>query len=326
MANPSGCVPSQVRYVKVDERHAGQRLDNFLLRVLKGVPKSRVYRLLRRGEIRVNRGRSRPDYRLEVGDVVRLPPVRQPAEAARVTLTARGPEAYAWLEDRVLYEDEHMLILDKPAGIPVHGGSRVPIGLIEALRHARPYAARLELVHRLDRQTSGCLLIAKSRPALTALHRAWQAGEVEKRYLALVKGDWRRRREIAAPLVAARLAGSEDSEGGRRRIRVSEAGRPALSRFEPRRRYGPATLVEITLLTGRMHQARVHAAHAGHPIAGDEQYGDRAFNRELRATSGLKRLFLHAARLEFRHPVSGSRMRIESPLPAELKAVLERLS
>ncbi len=322
MQNPSASPSPQVRYVQVDERHAGQRLDNFLLRVLKGVPKSRVYRLLRRGEIRVNRGRSRPDYRLEVGDVVRLPPVRQPAEAGRAAAAARGPEAYAWLEARVLYEDEHLLALDKPAGIPVHGGTRVAIGLIEALRHARPHTPMLELVHRLDRQTSGCLLIAKSRRALTALHRAWQAGEVEKRYLALVKGVWRQAAEIAAPLASERPARG----AARRRIRVSaEDGRPAVSRFKPLDRYAQATLVEITLLTGRMHQARVHAAHAGHPIAGDDKYGDRAFNRALRAAAGLGRLFLHAARLEFRHPLTGSRMRLESPMPADLKAVLERL-
>lgn len=309
--------PSKVRYLAVDEDHAGQRLDNFLLRILKGVPKSRVYRLLRRGEVRVNRARARPGYRLQAGDVLRLPPVRQPSEVAAAP---RAPHTYAWLEARVLYEDEHLLAVDKPAGLAVHGGTQVAVGLIEALRQLRPHTPMLELVHRLDRDTSGCLLVAKSRQALTRLHRAWQQGEVEKYYLALVKGVWSQVRQIAAPLEKGRPAG-----GGERRSRVAPTGKAAASVFIPRRVFGSATLVEIRLLTGRMHQARVHAAHAGHPIAGDDKYGDRTFNRELRAL-GLKRLFLHAMRLEFRHPVSGSTMRLESPVPPDLQAVLERLS
>lgn len=319
MENPGPEAAPKVRYMEVGEDHAGQRLDNFLLRALKGVPKSRVYRLLRRGEVRVNRARARPDYRLQAGDVVRLPPVRQQTE---VVSALREPDAYAWLEARVLYEDEHLLAVDKPAGLAVHGGTRVSLGLIEALRRLRPHAPMLELVHRLDRETSGCLLVAKNRRSLVALHRAWQEGGVEKHYVALVKGAWRgwEARRIAVPLEKGRPAG-----GGERRTRVAPTGKAAASVFTPRRVFGPATLVEIRLLTGRMHQARVHAAHAGHPIAGDDKYGDRAFNRAMRAM-GLKRLFLHAARLEFRHPVSGSKMRLESPLPPDLQAVLERLS
>lgn len=315
MVKPDRAGAPTVQYVEVDESRAGQRLDNFLIRVLKGVPRSRVYRLLRRGEVRVNRARSRADYRLQVGDVVRLPPVRRAAP-----LTSLQGAAYDWLEARVLYEDEHLIVLDKPAGLAVHGGTRVDVGLIEALRSLRPHAPMLELVHRLDRETSGCLLIAKSRRALTALHRAWQEGGVEKRYIALVKGAWRgAAREVAAPLAKGR-----PTPGGRE-MRVAETGKGAASVFVPKRVRGVATLVEIRLLTGRMHQARVHAAYLGHPIAGDDKYGDRAFNREMRAL-GLRRLFLHARRLEFRHPVSGSRIRIESPLPPELTAVLEHLS
>ncbi len=320
MENPDpAAAPPKVRYLEVGERHVGQRLDNYLFRILKGVPKSRVYRILRRGEVRVNRARVRPDYRLQPGDVVRLPPVRQPAEIAPAP---RESHAYAWLAEHMLYEDEHLLAVDKPSGLAVHGGTQVAIGLIEALRQLRPHAPMLELVHRLDRETSGCLLVAKNRRTLTALHRAWQEGEVEKYYVALVKGAWSRRgaRQITAPLEKGRPAA-----GGRRRMRVAPTGKIATSEFTPRHVFGSTTLVEIRLLTGRMHQARVHAAHAGHPIAGDDQYGDRAFNRALRAL-GLKRLFLHAARLEFRHPVSGSKIRLKSPLPADLQAVLERLS
>jgi 23S rRNA pseudouridine955/2504/2580 synthase len=304
-----------VRYLEVDPARAGQRLDNFLVGVLKGVPKSHVYRLLRRGEVRVNRGRARPDYRLQAGDVVRLPPVRTAVPAER-----RSGQGFEWLGERVLYEDEQLLVLDKPAGLAVHGGSGVSIGLIEALRGLRPQAPLLELAHRLDRDTSGCLLIAKDRAALLALHRMLREGAVHKHYLALVKGRWR-----GGPRrVEATLARRRDA-GGAARVHAGDGeGKEAASRFSPKRACGPGTLVEIELYTGRTHQARAHAAHIGHPIAGDDKYGDWEFNRALRA-AGLKRLFLHAARLELRHPVTAFTLRFESPLPVDLVAVLERL-
>lgn len=303
-----------VRYVEIDAGHAGQRLDNFLLGRLKGVPKSRVYRLLRRGEVRVNGGRAGPDYRLQAGDQVRLPPVRAAAPPLRP-----GAEGLAWLGERVLYEDEDLLALDKPAGLPVHGGSGVALGVIEALRALRPEAPMLELVHRLDRGTSGCLLVARRRSALLRLHAMLREGAVEKRYLALVKGRWRGgARAVSAPLARDRM------RGGERLVGVSESGRAAESRFTPRAVYGPATLMEIRLYTGRTHQARVHAAHNGHPIAGDDKYGEWEFNREL-ARLGLRRPFLHAERLRFAHPVHGAKIEISAPLPPELQDLLETL-
>lgn len=303
-----------VRYVEIGESRAGQRLDNFLIGQLKGVPKSRVYRLLRRGEVRVNRGRAGPDYRLQAGDQVRIPPVRQgePPKPA----DARG---YEWLRERFLYEDDDLLVLDKPAGLPVHGGSGVAVGVIEALRLLRPDDPMLELAHRLDRGTSGCLLIAKRRAALLKLHAMLRDGAIEKRYLALVRGRWRGgARHVSAPLDRDRPG------GGERRVGVAEAGKAAESRFQPQGFFGPATLMDIRLYTGRMHQARVHAAFSGHPIAGDDKYGERDFNRELRQV-GLRRLFLHAARLRFAHPATGAKIEVESSLPNELAAVLERL-
>ena len=315
MEKPVRDTQLSVRHVEIDATRSGQRLDNFLLTTLKGVPKSRIYRLVRKGEVRVNRGRTKPDYRLQTGDIVRLPPVRQapPAEHA-------PPERFAWLADRIIYEDEHLLAVDKPAGLAVHAGSGVAFGLIEGLRALRPEAPMLELAHRLDRDTSGCLLIAKSRPALLGLHQALKTGGIAKRYLALVRGLWRgRQRTITAAL-------ERHERGGERMVEAGEEGKTAASVFHPRTRYteAGATLVEVELLTGRTHQARVHAAHAGHPIAGDDKYGDREFNRELRAV-GLKRLFLHAWRLNFKHPLTNSKMALEAPLAPELSALLERL-
>ncbi|MEK7261664.1 MAG: 23S rRNA pseudouridine(955/2504/2580) synthase RluC [Pseudomonadota bacterium] len=315
MEKPARDTQSSVRHVEIDATRSGQRLDNFLLTTLKGVPKSRIYRLVRKGEVRVNRGRTKPDYRLQTGDIVRLPPVRMAPAAEQVP-----PERFAWLADRIIYEDEHLLAVDKPAGFAVHAGSGVAFGLIEGLRALRPEAPMLELAHRLDRDTSGCLLIAKSRPALLGLHQALKTGGIAKRYLALVRGLWRgRQRTITAAL-------ERHERGGERMVEAGEEGKTAASVFHPRTRYteAGATLVEVELLTGRTHQARVHAAHAGHPIAGDDKYGDREFNRELRAV-GLKRLFLHAWRLNFKHPLTNSKMALEAPLAPELSALLERL-
>lgn len=317
---------SGVRHVQVDPEHSGQRLDNFLISQLKGVPKTHIYRLLRRGEVRINKGRSRADYRIQQGDIVRIPPVRTAQSQARQQAAATDPGQYEWLESRILYEDEAFLAVDKPAGLAVHGGSGVSLGLIEILRRLRPHARFLELVHRLDRETSGCLLVAKKRAVLLRLHAMLREGEIDKHYLALVAGRWSgKARTVSAPLLKSQL------HSGERRVDVTESGKESASRFIPRQRYGEteglapaATLVEIELLTGRTHQARVHAAHVGHPIAGDDKYGDREFNAAMRG-AGLRRLFLHAARLDFAHPVDGRKLTLEAPLPAELAEVLERL-
>ena len=303
--------------IEVSAEYAGQRLDNFLLRELKGVPRSWIYRIVRRGEVRINRGRVRPDYRLRSGDAVRIPPLRQ--AASRTTDHARD------LTVTTLYEDEDLLVLDKPAGLPVHSGSSVSSGLIEQLRAQRPGQKFLELAHRLDRATSGCLVVAKRRGVLTALHADWRANSgrkryIDKRYLALVKGPW----QGGSVTVDAPLS-KNTARGGERLTTVAELGRYAKSILHPQRRFATATLLEIELLTGRTHQARAHAAHIGHPLAGDEKYGDHEFNRGLKDL-GLRRLFLHASRLRFRHPRTAQRLDIQAPLPVELDSLLDRLA
>jgi len=316
MSAPAKSKASAVRYLEIDATRAGQRLDNFLLATLKGVPKSHVYRLLRKGEVRVNKGRVKPEYRLQAGDLIRLPPVRTSPEPAR----EHSGVAPRWLAESILYEDDHLLVLNKPAGLAVHAGSGVQRGMIETLRAVRPGASMLELAHRLDRETSGCLLVAKSRAALTTLHRMLREGEVRKHYLALVKGKWKGgARQITEAL--------ERGPGGVRAHRdgTEHGVKTAASWFRPLKPCGTGTLMEIELLTGRTHQARVHAAHVGHPIAGDDKYGDWEFNRTLRP-AGLKRLFLHAARLELRHPVTGGKLHFEAPLPADLKSVIGHLT
>ena len=284
--------------VEVGEESEAQRIDNFLLRTLKGVPKSHVYRVLRSGEVRVNSGRVKPDYRLQAGDRVRIPPIR----------TAAKPPAARPLPLRVAFEDDFLLVIDKPSGVAVHGGSGVSFGVIESMRAARPQAKFLELAHRLDRDTSGLLLLAKKRSALVELHRMLREGEVRKIYIAVVKGDYRGPAEIKESLHKY-VTGS-----GERRVAVHREGMPARTRVKVLKK-GEFSLLEVELLTGRTHQIRVHLAHAGYPIVGDEKYGDFALNRELK-----QRLLLHAARLSFKHPVSGETLKFESPLPAELKA------
>jgi 23S rRNA pseudouridine955/2504/2580 synthase len=282
-----------VQITQITENHAGQRLDNFLIGHFKGVPKSRLYRALRDGEVRVNKRRAKPDYRLQLNDLVRLPPLRLP-EAAELGKASLWQQRL--IEQNILSETEGLLIINKPAGMAVHGGSGVNFGVIETLRQLRPKAKFLELVHRLDRDTSGCLMIAKKRSTLVQLHELLQTHQVEKVYLALVKGKWQGgMREINAPLLKNQL------QSGERMVRVSEEGKEALSLFEPLQRFKSATLMKVTLKTGRTHQIRVHAAYAGHPLAGDEKYGDKEFNRHMRQL-GLKRLFLHAASLTFSLP------------------------
>lgn len=302
-----------VRKVRVDAETAGQRVDNFLRRHLPGVPKGRLYRLLRRGEVRVNGGRVRADHRLEAGDEVRIPPVRLREEGAA---PAAG-RALAMLE-HVLYEDKRLLVIDKPPGVAVHGGSGISHGVIELLRAARPDLADLSLVHRLDRETSGCLVIAKKRSALRALHEKFREGIVEKNYLALVVGDWQLGEQVIdAPLLVTHR------QGGERHVIVSPEGKPAETRVRLSRTYGRFSLLSCSPRTGRTHQIRVHLQHAGFPIAGDERYGDAEANERVRAL-GLARLFLHAQSISFPDE-HGNELHFTAPLPADLDRFLSKL-
>ncbi|HEX7053732.1 MAG TPA: RluA family pseudouridine synthase [Burkholderiales bacterium] len=300
----------QVTWLQVGEESAAQRIDNYLLRHLKGVPKSHVYRVLRSGEVRVNSGRVGPEYRLQAGDRIRVPPVR-------MSPAARPPARPA--EFPVVYEDAALLVVDKPAGVAVHGGSGVSFGVIESLRASRPQAKRLELAHRLDRDTSGLLVVAKKRSALVELHRMLREGEVEKTYLAVVKGvPARAAFEIRAPLH------KHVSASGERRVSVTQGGMSALTRIRLLKNNRDFSALEVRLLTGRTHQIRVHLAHAGHPVLGDDKYGDFQLNRSL-AKQGIRRLFLHARRLAFDHPLTGERLRLEARAPAEMARFIERL-
>jgi len=303
---------ARVHVLAPDDDRAGQRVDNFLLRELKGVPRSHIYRLVRSGEVRVNSRRVDATYRLQPGDRVRIPPVRMGSGEAR-RASARP------VEFPVVHEDDALLVIDKPAGVAVHGGSGVSSGVIEQLRAARPQARFLELVHRLDRDTSGLLMIAKKRSMLLALHRALRAGSVDKRYLVLVKGRWTHAsRDVALPLRKF-LTGA-----GERRVAVDPAGRESRTRFELVERVGAYSLLAATIETGRTHQIRVQLAQLGFPVVGDEKYGDFALNRAL-ARQGARRMFLHAERLAFDHPRTGERMALVAPLPVELHDVLERI-
>jgi len=304
-----------VQWVEISAEDAGQRIDNFLQRFLKGVPKSRIYRLLRKGEVRVNKARAKPEYRVRSGDQVRIPPVRVAAPGEIVA----GAREMGRLLDAVLYEDDRLLVLNKPAGMAVHGGSGLSFGVIEALRALRPDAPYLELVHRLDRDTSGCLLIAKRRSELRTLHALLRSAQVEKRYLLLVQGDWGAgRHEVKASLRKSLL------RGGERLVQVDPEGKQALTRFRLLESYPGASLMEAELKTGRTHQIRVHAAYAGHPLAGDDKYGDSGFNRQMR-TLGLKRLFLHAHYIAFTDAEAGRTIEVSAPLSADLREVIQQL-
>ena len=304
-----------VDYIVVDGEHAGQRIDNFLLSRLKGVPRTYVYRILRKGEVRVNKGRIKPHYRLNAGDRVRIPPVR----VAERRPLPKAAEHFQWLEDRVLFEDASLLIVDKPSGLAVHGGSGLSYGLIEALRALRPTTASLELAHRLDRETSGCLVVCKRRSKLRQVHALLRDKAVDKRYLALLDGRWQRDRvQVEAPLRKNLL------RGGERVVSVAADGKEAVTEFRRVRQYPTATLVEARLWTGRTHQIRVHAAHLGTPVLGDDKYGHLESNQRLRAL-GLRRLFLHAHALKFRLPGYEHPVRVRSELPGELEEVLKKL-
>ncbi|WP_043526729.1 RluA family pseudouridine synthase [Litchfieldella xinjiangensis] len=304
-----------VQWIEVTEGQVGQRIDNFLRTRLKGAPKTLIYRIVRKGEVRVNKKRVKVDYRLVAGDMVRVPPLRlAPEEAVReVSDNLRN-----LLAGSVLVEGPEWLVINKPSGLAVHGGSGVKIGLIEALRQVREDLDFLELVHRLDRDTSGCLLLAKTRPALLTLNEALMKRQMNKQYLALVAGRWPARRDY----VSARLDRFE-AGNGERRVRVDPAGKVSRTQFAVRETFEGVTLIEAEPITGRTHQIRVHAAHAGHPLLGDDKYGSREGGR-LAERIGLERLFLHASALTFPEPRSGRPVHIKAPLGDELERVLVR--
>lgn len=303
-----------VQFVVVSGDEAGQRIDNFLLARLKGVPKSMIYRIIRKGEVRVNKGRIKPEYKIADGDSIRIPPVRV-AEKNDAPVSAKLDKVSA-LAECVLYEDDHILVINKPAGTAVHGGSGLSFGVIEAMRALRPEARFLELVHRLDRDTSGILLIAKKRSALRALHEQLRLKQMQKDYLALVRGQWQSSvKVVQAPLLKNIL------QSGERVVKVSPEGKPSETRFKVEERFEAATLVKASPVTGRTHQIRVHTLHAGHPIAFDNRYGDAQFDDQLKGT-GLNRLFLHAAALAFTHPSTGEAMRLQAPLDEKLRHCL----
>lgn len=301
----------RVQLVTIGAEYAGQRVDNFLLRVCKGVPKSHIYKAIRGGQVRINKGRCAADTRLSAGDQLRIPPFRMPAPGER---PAVPPAVFP-----VIYEDRDLLVIDKPAGVAVHGGSGVSFGVIEQLRAARPDERFLELAHRLDRETSGLLMVARSRRALLALHQMMRDGAGRKHYLALVLGDWvNDRQHIRLPLLRTL------TPTGERRVRVDAQGRAAHTIVTLQRRYGRYSLVGAELRTGRTHQIRVHLAASGHPIAGDEKYGPDAV-RDALAAQGFRRMFLHAHRLALPHPVTGEPLQLEAPLPAACLALLRQL-
>lgn len=327
-AHPSrpAAAPS-VKYLNVDAESAGQRLDNYLQRHLKGVPKSHVYRIIRSGEVRLNKARATADSRVESGDVVRIPPIRLAAQAPLGTAPSPPAPARSF---PTLLEDEHLIAIDKPAGVAVHGGSGVSFGVIEQLRSARPQARYLELVHRLDRETSGILLVAKKRSALKALQDQFRQRTTGKTYLALVWGEWPAHKKVIDLPLHKYLVATGEGEGERRVRPVPKGdpnGMPAISlvRIAQRLQHplGPMTLLEVTIRTGRTHQIRVHLASQGCPIAGDEKYGHFATNKQLQKT-GFARMFLHAWRLSFTHPASQQSVQLQAELPPELQAWLQQ--
>jgi 23S rRNA pseudouridine955/2504/2580 synthase len=315
--NQQGNAFSSVSMQEITEHQHGQRIDNYLFRLLKGVPKSRVYRIMRKGEVRVNKSRVKPDYKLQKGDVLRIPPIRI-AQTSQGRLVIPG-----WVQsaiERPIFEDEVLVVINKPPGLAVHGGSGVEFGLIEAMRQLKPDWPFLELAHRIDRETSGCILLAKSRPVLNQLHQQFrrEEGQMEKAYLAVLAGKLESTITVNAPLRQTR-----DSNGMKRAI-VDKQGQAAKSTFMPLELLGEFTYSRILLYTGRMHQARVHAVSQGLPILGDKLYGDREINRRLKAY-GVKRCMLHAERYQLNHPQSGKLMQFNAPLPKDFNHVIANL-
>lgn len=304
----------KVQFVIISDENEGQRIDNFLITYLKGVPKSLIYRILRKGEVRVNKKRVKPEYKLKVADQLRIPPIRT-AEKTQVNFSPKL-QKIANLEKAILYEDDALLVINKPSGIAVHGGSGLSFGVIEAFRTLRPYAKFLELVHRIDRETSGVLMIAKKRSALKALHEQLRAKQMQKDYLALIKGDWPSEcKVVQAPLLKNLL------KSGERIVKVNQEGKPSETRFKVEERFGFATLIKASPVTGRTHQIRVHTQYTGHPIAFDNRYGDQAFDHQLNQTD-LNRLFLHASHVRFIHPKTLEVMQLSAPLDDTLQQCL----
>ncbi len=305
----------EIRLLEVNESESGQRIDNYLMKHLKGVPRSMIYRLLRKGSVRVNKKRKKPEYRIEAGDIVKIPPVRT-TETGGIEIPASQSEK---IKQCVLYEDDSLLVINKPAGMAVHGGSGLAWGLIELVRQTWPEYKSVELVHRLDRFTSGCLLLAKTRVALLHIQEQIKNHKLQKSYLALTQGQW------SAPEVKvdARLQ-KNVVKSGERMVLVSAEGKEALSYFRTLKQFSIAALCEVKIITGRTHQIRVHAASEGHGVAGDQKYGESEFNRQIKLI-GLKRMFLHAHKIILRHPETSEAMTLEAPLPAALDSVLNSL-
>jgi 23S rRNA pseudouridine955/2504/2580 synthase len=306
-----------VQFIEITDSNAGQRLDNFLLSLEKGVPKSRIYRALRKGEVRVNKGRKKQTYKLQLGDTVRIPPLRVTEKTISNTVSDFLRQQ---LTESILHEDDDLLILNKPSGIAVHAGSGIDQGIIEALRIIRAELPFLELVHRLDRDTSGCLLLAKSRTSLLHLQQQMVEHDINKRYLTLLKDSWgQEEKTVIAPLLKNTVS------AGERMVQVNDEGKYAETLFIPLQQFPSAQLTEVVLFTGRTHQIRVHAKHIGHPLAGDDKYGQRAFNKQMKK-AGLKRLFLHAWKLGIMHPNTNEALQIEAPIPMPLQTFICNMS
>lgn len=305
-----------VEFATIGANDAGQRIDNYLVKKLKGVPKSRIYRLIRKGEVRVNKGRIQVSYKLDDGDIVRIPPVRQGEKLTLTALDLSKMSQFACLKARVIYEDAALLIINKPSGIAVHGGSGVQLGIIEALRAQRSPHDYLELVHRLDRETSGCLLIAKKRSMLKSLHEMLRDGEIEKSYLTFLEGKWVGPNRVEAPLQKNLL------QGGERMVSVDPDGKPAVTDFKLVTQFELGALVAASPRTGRTHQIRVHAKFMGHPVAADEKYGTKEFNKIVKE-AGLPRLFLHASQLKFKMPGTGELVTFGADLDRDLQSFLD---
>lgn len=303
----------KVQVLRIEEDEQYQRIDNYLMRILKGVPKGKVYRILRKGEVRVNKKRVKPDYKLQANDEIRIPPVRLDEQ----TPSKLSANQVDYLEDAVIFEDDRLIVLNKPSGVAVHGGSGLNYGVIEGLRILRPDAPFLELVHRLDRDTSGCLVIAKKRSALRHLHQQLRDNQMDKIYHALVSGLWpAKRHKVKAPLYKNTL------QGGERMVQVSDEGKPSETLYRVLNVYKGATLMEAKPITGRTHQIRVHCLHAGHPIACDSKYGDAQFDKKIRAL-GCNRLFLHATQIRFIHPKTEQQISFTAPYDEKLSRLLE---
>lgn len=306
-----------IQYLTITNDHSGQRLDNFLMSRLKGLPKSRLYRSIRKGELRINKKRVKPDYRLQEGDIIRIPPLRL---SPPIKKNFPSEQLITLIEKAVIFEDKNLLALNKPSGIAVHGGSGIQLGVIEALRQLRPQLKFLELVHRLDRDTSGCLLLAKKSSVLKELHELLRSGNMEKTYLALVTGHWPKSiYKVDAPLCKNQL------QSGERIVRVQAEGKASLTEFSILQCFAESTLVAAKPITGRTHQIRVHAQYAKHPIIGDEKYGNKEANKKMRSL-GCKRLFLHANQLKFNLPTTQQTITLNAELPNELTEVLKKLT